>query len=196
MADFNLAYKVTMENEGGYANNPQDRGGETYKGISRKHHPEWPGWVLIDRIKDENSNQNFIVNGITATNQILQGHVKVFYLEEFWKPLKLDFISSQEIATEMFDTGVNMGPGVAVSFLQRTLNVLNRNGKDYPDLILDFRMGPQTIKTLENHRNPGLVLLLLNILQGAKYISIAENDRSQEIFMRSWFSRVTTNTKL
>jgi lysozyme family protein len=37
----------------------------------------------------------------------------------------------------LFDTGVNMGPSVAVTFLQRALTALNRNGRDYGNYILD-----------------------------------------------------------
>ena len=36
MANFHIGHSVTMGNEGGYANNPADRGGETWMGISRK----------------------------------------------------------------------------------------------------------------------------------------------------------------
>ena len=39
---------------------------------------------------------------------------------------------SPRIAAELFDTGVNMGPAVATTFLQRALTALNRNGKDIP----------------------------------------------------------------
>lgn len=39
MADFDKAHLEVMGNEGGYANNPVDAGGETYKGIARKF---WP----------------------------------------------------------------------------------------------------------------------------------------------------------
>ncbi|RYD50653.1 MAG: hypothetical protein EOP52_13405, partial [Sphingobacteriales bacterium] len=35
MADFLTAYKRTAVAEGGYANDPDDLGGETYKGIAR-----------------------------------------------------------------------------------------------------------------------------------------------------------------
>jgi lysozyme family protein len=48
MADFKQAHSIVMNNEGGYANDPSDRGGETYKGISRNNFPNWKGWKLID----------------------------------------------------------------------------------------------------------------------------------------------------
>lgn len=51
MADFNKAHLEVMGNEGGYANNPADSGGETYKGIARKFHPAWPGWKMVDDLK-------------------------------------------------------------------------------------------------------------------------------------------------
>ena len=51
MAIFNLAYKKLEVAEGGYVNDPDDKGGETYKGISRKANPNWAGWISIDQIK-------------------------------------------------------------------------------------------------------------------------------------------------
>ncbi len=55
---------------------------------------------------------------------------------------------SPDIAAEMCDTGVNMGPTVATKMLQRWLNVFNRGGKLYPDMDVDGRIGPRTIAAL------------------------------------------------
>lgn len=51
MADFKTAYKKIEAAEGGYCFDPDDAGGETYKGISRKANPNWDGWISIDAIK-------------------------------------------------------------------------------------------------------------------------------------------------
>ncbi len=51
MAKFIDAYKKVLNNEGIYSNDPDDAGGETYKGISRKANPNWDGWISIDAIK-------------------------------------------------------------------------------------------------------------------------------------------------
>jgi len=48
MADFNQALQMVLQNEGGYVNDPNDPGGETYKGIARKMNSNWIGWQLID----------------------------------------------------------------------------------------------------------------------------------------------------
>ena len=48
MSDFNIAYAKTGHAEGGYANNPDDSGGETVQGISRNNFPKWRGWMIVD----------------------------------------------------------------------------------------------------------------------------------------------------
>ena len=47
MAEFKKAYDKTMGHEGGYVHDPDDAGGETYKGISRRYHPGWEGWKVV-----------------------------------------------------------------------------------------------------------------------------------------------------
>jgi lysozyme family protein len=53
MADFEIAYGETELREGGYVNDPVDRGGETHRGVARKFHPDWSGWKIIDQIKQD-----------------------------------------------------------------------------------------------------------------------------------------------
>jgi lysozyme family protein len=120
----------------------------------------------------------------------LEKLVRAFYKAEFWNSLNLDGINDQRICNELFDTGVNCGTGVAAMFLQRALNVTNRNQKDYPDLPLTATVGPKTLQAVNNHPRPLQLLKVLNVLQGAKYINICEANKSQEGFMSSWMSRV------
>ena len=51
MADFDIEFEKVVVAEGGYVNNPNDNGEETYLGISRKHNPDWDAWREIDNIK-------------------------------------------------------------------------------------------------------------------------------------------------
>ena len=39
MADFLKAFNKIIVNEGGYVNDKDDKGGETFMGITRKNHP-------------------------------------------------------------------------------------------------------------------------------------------------------------
>ena len=190
MANFSEAHKIVMRHEGGYANNPYDRGGETYKGIARKIHPTWPGWVIVDQVTSK-TPLIYHINDALNADMGIQELVLRFYKDQFWDAVMLDSINNQAIATELYDTAVNMGTGTASLFLQRTLNVLNRNGQDYADLKLDGRVGPKTVDTTNRHPRPNDLLKVLNILQGYKYVSICEANPSQEIFMRGWLSRVS-----
>ncbi len=47
----NYIISTILSHEGGYANHPADKGGETYRGISRKANPNWEGWKYIDDVK-------------------------------------------------------------------------------------------------------------------------------------------------
>ena len=99
------------------------------------------------------------------------------------------------IAAELFDTGANMGPAVAATFLQRALTALNRNGKDYPDLVPDGRLGPASIAALDaflaarGARGGQLVLLrALEALQGERYLRLAEKRPANEAFLYGWLA--------
>jgi lysozyme family protein len=121
------------------------------------------------------------------------------YKRRFWVAPHFDQIEplSEAIAMELFDTGVNMGPTVAAKFLQRCLNVLNREGKDYPDIGADGQIGPMTIQALKGYlaKRPGPVgetrmLRALNALQGARYVELAEGRPANEEFEFGWLDRV------
>ena len=116
------------------------------------------------------------------------------YKARYWDPIKLDDIAAidEGVALEVFDTGVNMGKGTAVRFLQRLLNVLNNQGAHYADIEVDGGVGDQTVGALrafEGRRGPeGLDALVtaLNCMQGARYVAIAENKPTQERFFYGW----------
>ena len=55
MADYQLACEKVLAREGGYSNLALDRGGERYKDIARKCHPNWPGWCIINKEKSFDS---------------------------------------------------------------------------------------------------------------------------------------------
>lgn len=118
MASFILAYKKTAINEGGYANDPDDRGGETWKGIARKFHPKWPGWKIVDGYK---GRSNF--KSLLARDEQLQKLVYEFYRTEFWNRISGDEINHQLVANSLYDSAVNMGVSQAIKLAQRALKV-------------------------------------------------------------------------
>ena len=120
-----------LEREGGYVNHPADRGGPTSFGITE----------AVAR-----------AHGYAGDMRRLpREEAAAIYRRLYWLRPKLDRLAerSARIAAELFDTGVNMGPAVAITFLQRALTALNRNGRDFADLVPDGRVGPATCAALD-----------------------------------------------
>lgn len=120
MAKFDEEFDAVVNKEGGYVNDPDDNGGETYMGISRKYHPAWDGWKLIDTAKRRygSSFKNYLKKDI-----LLTAKVKKFYKFNYWDCFELDTIPKQGIAHLMFDTAVNMGKAQAIKIAQQTIGV-------------------------------------------------------------------------
>lgn len=198
-ADFKEAFIATNSYEGGYSNNPYDRGGETYAGISLRHWPLWRGWEIIERHKHSCTANElaYTLDNDSELNEL----VYEFYEEHFWVKNSL-MMFSQAVANELYDTGVNQGVVTAATHLQRALNLLNRDERDYKNIKVDGCIGVKTIRAYEyymstsrlKYRNKSIctkwLLKLLNYYQCALYVGVAEQDATQEIFLPGWLKRV------
>jgi len=189
MANFKEAYKKTMHHEGGYVDDPNDAGGETYKGVARTRNPDWSGWALVDARKGDSNFPKCLDN-----DDAVQDAVMALYKRKYWDCYRADELS-QDVAEELFDTGVNMGTGRASRFFQGALNALNRNGKTYADIAVDGAVGSGTISAYKSlpSKDNALLLKILNVMQGARYIDIMDRNKSQEAYARGWFNRVEIN---
>lgn len=189
MAQFLKSYSKTAQSEGRYSNDPADRGGETYKGISRRYNPLWAGWPIIDGWRNITGFPTNLENNIE-----LQGHVQIFY-KIIWDHLHGNEIQSQLLADRLYDIAVNMGMRDAIIFIQESLNVLNKQQKLWPDLIIDGSLGPKTLATIiqRNEKEGDMVAKGMLILQGCHYFKILEKDTTQEDFCWGWFNRIPIN---
>jgi lysozyme family protein len=184
MADFKIAFDRTDANEGGYSNHPADRGGETYRGISRKFWSRWPGWAIIDQCRAMPGFPSNLKDVPRLPQLVLD-----FYKLNFWDPLKADLISSQAIAEELYDTGVNCGRGTTTRFLQEALNVLNNQETRWPDLEPDGVFGKGTLDVLEKclaANFEDVLLILLNGRQIEHYYQLMLHEPTQEAFAVGW----------
>jgi len=192
MSNFKEAFDITMDHEGKYSNDKTDIGGETYYGISRRYHPKWKGWDIIDNVKANFPEKDY--DKILSNDIELNELVYSFYIENYWDRFLGDEIPDQDIANELFDSSVNMGVQRSIGFLQKSLNVLNRNQKDYNDIVEDGVIGSSTLNTLNKFLkidNSLLLLKVMNIFQGMHYIDFMTKIPKQEKFARGWFKRVS-----
>lgn len=119
MAKFDEEFDKVILAEGGYVNDPDDAGGETYLGISRKNNPKWVGWEVIDDIKKKYGTKN--ITSRLKKDVALTNSAKLLYKQNYWDVLELDDIPSQGIAHQLFDTCVNCGKTTAICIAQQVL---------------------------------------------------------------------------
>jgi lysozyme family protein len=115
MSDFNLAQPFILKNEGGYVNDPNDAGQETYRGISRKNFPYWSGWVIVDNSKPLSANE-------LIKSTFLDTCIDSFYKVEFWDRIHGDSIQLQPVASYLYDFYVNASHN-AIKCVQRIVGV-------------------------------------------------------------------------
>lgn len=121
MAKFDIEFDKVIAVEGGYVNDPDDAGGETYLGISRKSNKNWTGWKIIDNIKKQYGTKN--ITAKLKKDNALTNTVKLLYKRNYWDTLELDDIPSQDIAHQLFDTCVNCGRTTAIRIAQQIIGM-------------------------------------------------------------------------
>lgn len=96
--NFDIAFDRLMGHEGGYQNDPNDPGGETNWGISKRSYPD-------EDIKN-----------------MTKERAKELFRRDFWNKVNADRLHDG-VAWQAADFAYHSGPGVAVRYLQRALDV-------------------------------------------------------------------------
>lgn len=168
MADFERAYEKTLAKEGGYVLHTvkDDRGGMTYAGISRRAHPHWPGWIVIDRGQEPDADL-----------------VRHFYRLNYWQRIRGDDIARQEVAESFFDFAVNAGVKVATKMVQIIAGVTT-----------DGKVGEKTLAAL-NSLQVEYFRASFALAKIARYRDIVAKDRTQMKFLLGWLNRSLEGVK-
>lgn len=184
MASLTIALAYLLGDEGGYADNPADTGGETYAGISRRYWPKWPGWPLIDH---EKRGPNFPASLTEVTG--LQTLVESFYCGKagddsrpWWS---YDGVLSQAIANKVFDEAVNMengNAGPAIGVVQLAVTKLGHPVKD------DGIWGDAT-RAAVNACSETALLHELRARYSNRYHQLLRQNPANEVFAMTWFRR-------
>lgn len=172
MADFNKAYSHTMKAEGGYVNDQDDLGGETYKGIARKYHSKWEGWSYIDTLK---TLENFPKSIERKEN--IQDLVRNFYEVNFWDKINGDKIESQKIAESIFDFAVNGGVRTSCKIAQLTIGAK-----------ADGVIGEKTLLEI-NKTDEDLFIAQFALAKIARYAKLVEKRKENRKYFYGWVRR-------
>lgn len=176
MSAINRLIDEVIDREGGYVNHAADRGGPT-------------NWGITQAVARQ--------HGFAGDMRVLPRHEAVtIYRRLYWLRPAFDRVAQRApaLAAEMFDTGVNMGPAVAATFLQRALNALNRGATDYPDMRVDGAIGPITLGALDaflatrGASGETVLVKAVDALQGERYVRLAEQRPANEAFLYGWLA--------
>jgi len=172
MAEFTKAFQLVIAHEGGYGNDPDDPGGETYKGVARKIFSKWDGWIKIDILKRQTGFPANLDKDVD-----LQQNVVDFYRVNFWDKMNGDNITNQQVAESIFDFGVNAGVGTSVSLAQLVIQT-----------EADGVIGPQTIEAI-NKFDPEHFIAAFTVAKIARYVSIVKKRPTSQKYFYGWVRR-------
>lgn len=172
MAEFKPAFEKTIAHEGGYVNDPDDPGGETYKGVARKIHSKWLGWHIIDLLKRQSG---FPAN--LDTNEELQAEVENFYEIQFWNRISGSLIAEQAVANSIFDFAVNAGTS--------TSSVLAQAVAETP---ADGVIGKNSVEAI-NRMDPDHFLAAFTVAKIARYVNIVKKRPTSRKYFFGWVIR-------
>ena len=183
MASFNIAYKISRNNEGGYANDPRDEGGETYKGVSRNANPRWAGWKIVDAYKAKHGaiKRNFVIPDPKLDQLVLD-----LFKANYWNKIKGDSINSQNIANIMFDFALTSNYDKSAINAQRSVGV-----------TADGIIGSDSLKAINKADEKTLAAeILKRNLDYYTGLATGKNKEKYEWAFESWKKRISYFTSI
>lgn len=153
--------------EGGFVDDPVDRGGPTNYGITLGTLRAWRGTpTTTDDVR-----------------QLSETEARAIYRSEYYEGPRIDALPAK-VQPITFDAAVNHGPGRAVRMLQGV--AATTTGKA---ITIDGRIGPETLRVVSLAEPVDLVAGMVDTRRRF-YREIAANDQSQRRFLRGWLKRV------
>jgi lysozyme family protein len=172
MGNFVSSFQKVLQNEGEYVNDPDDPGGETYKGVARKIWSSWDGWLIVDFARRQ---AGFPAN--LEKEPDLQEKIKDFYRINYWDKINGNSIDEEEVATSIFDFAVNAGVNTSASLAQMIVGAK-------PDGII----GNDTIEKL-NDFDADHFLASFTVAKIARYINIIKKRPASRKYFYGWVCR-------
>ena len=166
---------IILKHEGGYVDDPADRGGATNLGITQATLTEWRGHPVS---KDDVRN-------------LTEAEAREIYESEYLKRPKIDWLPFPHPQVFVFDMAVNHGPGRAIKILQETINKAG-----FGPIGVDGGMGPMTKAAAERAQEEMGPYFQNAMVEERKafYERIIANNPSQERFRRGWMRRADSFT--
>lgn len=176
-ARFNDCMNFVLSWEGGYVNNPKDRGKETNRGITKA--------VFEEAKKDGLINKERILKELTKEEAV------TIYKKKYWDSWGWGNLP-YPLSLCMFDMAVNHGGRGMAFIVQRAINSLSTN-----TLTVDGKYGKNTEKELYRLAEEKPLELSRKICDYRKdfYDRIIQSTPQQAVFRRGWYNRAEAMRK-
>ena len=161
MDTFAACLAFTLQQEGGYSDDPNDPGGATNYGIT------------LATLRGYTGNDALTPDDIRT---ISMDTVRAIYQANYWNRMRCDALPAG-VDLMVFDSGVNTGTGRAVEMLQAAAGLTGT--------AIDGGVGPQTLAAVARVP-PATLITTLAGRQRAYYQSLA----NFPIYGRGWLARV------
>jgi lysozyme family protein len=167
MADISKLAPFILQWEGGFANDPLDKGGATNMGVTIGT------WRQVGYDKDGDGDIDVDDLRLLSKEDVLKRVLKPHY----WDRWRADEIKSQSVANILVDwvwcSGAN-----GIKIPQRVLGISQ-----------DGKVGPVTLSAV-NSQDPRIFFDRMKIEREAFLNRIAEHDPSQKRFLKGWLNRL------
>lgn len=162
MANYMLLAPFIMDHEGGYVNNPNDKGGPTNKGVTLATFRRYAGDnMTVQDLREISDKQWYDI-----------------FKKYYWNVCMADKIVSQAVANAIVDWAYNSGPKTSISTTQRIVGVES-----------DGIVGPITIAAI-NEMASGKLFNSIQTERILFINKIIKNNPSQKIFYNGWMNRI------
>ncbi len=169
MADFTPAVTLTLQHEGGFFHNAAT-GEVVNMGVTL---------ATLRSLGILKSSGPALQSDVEFVRSLTEDEAKDIYHMEYWAPLQLDHINSQDVANKVFDLGVNMGISAAAHILQVALLMVPADGI----------VGPRTIAAA-NSADPAKLLSEIREAAKRKYQEIAYLNPALASNLPGWLNRL------
>jgi len=170
-ADFMTVFSQIKAHEGAWVHDMNDKGGETYAGITRRWNPQWEGWQFVDEAKP--LKQCDSVGGLVP-HYVLDYYLTIWVREGFY------LIKDQQVANYLFDFRIHGTIGT---------KIITRVMKDMGAKIEVTNDMTEDITRAANSLNKKLFLRKLQKSRIEFYRGIVKRDPSQRKFLSHWLYR-------
>jgi len=125
--NFKECLDLVLKSEGGWVNNPQDPGGETNLGVTKRVWEEYVG------------------HPVKTMKDLTKDDVAPMYELKYWRPCYCEVLP-RGLDFAVFSMGVNAGPGRSIKLLQQSIGCV-------PDGVI----GPRTRELISSSNGANLI---------------------------------------